>query len=333
MQSLSELGEAYGVPTFKTADELLRNTCNPDSYDSVDNPTMLDIDGVLIASSHTSHHEVGMAAIEKGLHVFCEKPMTCCPKEAKELHAAAQTAKANGKIFMVNNTANWRENTQRAYTMVKDGRIGEVQHATCYMGSALLWLFDNPENVNWTQPSGTMVGNGFGWGQLSHSLAWIYKVTGLKPKEVFAFMTYSEKSSADMYDAAVVRCTNGATISIQGVATMPGQNPETSKQIDNKVFGTEGFLTYSGDDLKHDASGLVFRRHDGDEEYHPGFYFENYDAGGNGPESLLAFVDGCRGAPYFNGCDEEVGLTTVLTLDAMYRSALSGKAESVVSGL
>ena len=55
--------------------------------------------------------------------------------------------------------------------------------------------------------------NGFARGQLSHTLAWVFGVTGLEPQTVYSQMVLSETSGADIYDAATVRCTNGALIS------------------------------------------------------------------------------------------------------------------------
>ena len=60
----------------------------------------------------------------------------------------------------------------------------------------------------------------------------------------FCFMGLSKTSGADIYDAATVRCTNGALISVSGSATLPvqaaveGDVTTATKQIDNKVFGT-----------------------------------------------------------------------------------------------
>ena len=155
----------YGTPTFPTVGELLAS----------DNTAL---DGVLVASTHATHSEIATQALDRGLHVLCEKPMTTDPGEAWALAAAAERS---GKYFCVNNTANWRANCQRARELVAARRIGSIEHVQCYMGSPLLWLFDDPENEGWTKPTGTMRGNGFGWGQLSHTLAWVYRVTGLEP--------------------------------------------------------------------------------------------------------------------------------------------------------
>lgn len=64
--------------------------------------------------------------------------------------------------------------------------------------------------------------NGFGWGQLSHMLSWIFKVTALQPTQAFAFLGRSERSGADLSDAAAIRCSSGATISVSGTALVPG---------------------------------------------------------------------------------------------------------------
>ena len=38
-------------------------------------------------------------------------------------------------------------------------------------------------------------------------------------------------------------------------------------------------------------------------------------------------MQACRGLPYCNGADQQIGLQAVRVLDAMYRSAASGKTE------
>ena len=53
-------------------------------------------------------------------------------------------------------------------------------------------------------------------------------------------------------------------------------------------------------------------------------------AAGNGPESMLNFIRACRGLEYRNGADQEVGLQAVRVLDAMYRSAASGRTEKTI---
>eukprot|EP00931_Biecheleriopsis_adriatica_P113830 TRINITY_DN8905_c0_g2_i1.p1 TRINITY_DN8905_c0_g2~~TRINITY_DN8905_c0_g2_i1.p1 ORF type:complete len:392 (-),score=80.09 TRINITY_DN8905_c0_g2_i1:322-1446(-) len=316
MKTRQELAELYGVPVFKSADEFF------------DSPSAQATDGIIVASNHATHHEIGMKALKVGMHVLMEKPMTTDPKQAHELVAAA---KDSGKLFLVNNTANFREQAKQAHDLVRGGAVGEVKHVQCYMGSALLWLFDNPENVGWVKPSEGMQGNGFAWGQLSHSLAWVYLVTDLTPETVICQMNYSDKTGADVFDSAIVRCTNGATMSVQGVATLPFKSyKESGKQIDNRIFGSEGMLEFCcTNDYDPSSGALILKRHDQKDQHFPGFYFENYEAEGPGPESLQKFIGGCIGKPFFNGADATIGLKAVQTIEAMYRSAKSGKSEGV----
>ena len=84
---------------------------------------------------------------------------------------------------------------------------------------------------------------------------------------------------------------------------------------------------YGGDDKNRASGRLELRRHDGSESTIApgGFMMENTEAEGNGPESLLNFIAACRGLEYRNGADQNVGLQAVRVLDAMYRSAASGK--------
>ena len=47
------------------------------------------------------------------------------------------------------------------------------------------------------------------------------------------------------------RCTNGATISLSGAATVPGDahgDAPVGKRVEIRIFGSEGAMTYAGDD-------------------------------------------------------------------------------------
>ena len=72
--------------------------------------------------------------------------------------------------------ANYRDKAFDARQLVADGKLGDIHHVLCVMYSPLMFLFDDPLNEGWVKPSGTMVGNGFGWGQLSHLMGWVLSV-------------------------------------------------------------------------------------------------------------------------------------------------------------
>lgn len=319
-KTTDQLHELYKVPIFRSMDELLASD------------VAKTVDGIIICTSHASHHELGMKAIKAKWHILIEKPMTTDPLEAFELTKAAASY---SREVMVNNSANFRAQAKRAHDLVRDGQIGEVQHVSCALFSPLGWLFHNPDNVGWVKPTGKMLGNGFAWGQLSHTFAWVYLVTGLTPKSVFCHMSYSEKSGADIYDSATIRCTNGATISVQGAGDIAG----SAKKVDHKIFGSEGLLIFSGDLVESMAAvgastaqdGLVLLRHDNKNQSFPGFDFENFEKSGNGPESVQTLVAACLGQSVFNAANAEVGCKAVVSIEAMYRSAKLGKEVEVAT--
>ena len=180
-------------------------------------------------------------------------------------------------------------------------------------------------------------------------------------------MTTSEHTGADVSHAATVVCTNGATFSLSGTSLLPGNahsDPPIGKRIKVKIFGTKGALVYSGEKMimleykvvsmcllclclllflgidRDPSSGrLEWLRGDDDNENlgaveiqcaELGFEFEDLDQSGIGPQSLQCFVDACLGREeYYNGADVLVGFRSVQTIDAMYRSHVSGNAQSV----
>jgi predicted dehydrogenase len=88
-------------------------------------------------------------------------------------------------------------------------------------------------------------------------------------------------------------------------------------------------LLFGGDDKHVESGRLELRYHDGrPSTIHEGFRMENTEQEGEGPESLRHFLAACRGLPYLNGADQQVGLEAVRALQAMYRSAASGKTEA-----
>ena len=68
--------------------------------------------------------------------------MTVDVPEARALAEAATAAAAAGKAFMVNNTANFREQCFEAKRL--SGELGKIHHVLCVMYSPLLGLFDDP---------------------------------------------------------------------------------------------------------------------------------------------------------------------------------------------
>lgn len=279
------------------------------------------MDGVVVASPHILHFEHASAALEKGCHVLVEKPLTTTAGDARAL---VKLADAKGRSIVVPYGWNFKAWVDDARRLVK--RVGRVEHIVLQMANALDDLFAGkpmletegamfrPPASTWADPKAA---GGFGWGQLVHLLGLLFRVADLVPEAVFA-VTGKSPAAVDYYDAAVVGFEGGATASLSGAATLPKGRPV---QIDIRIFGSEGMLLF---DIERER--LELRRRDGKDEVvalAPG-------AGGyECAEPLRVLVDLCLGRDTPNPASGIVGQRAVEVLDAMYRSAASGRMEAV----
>jgi predicted dehydrogenase len=340
LESLSVLGEKYDAPVFSSVEALLQSDVGP------------TLDGVLVATPHATHFTVGQVLLaeamkrsqtgQKPLHILMEKPVTTDVHEAKMLHDLVQDYQDIGGegIVLVNHSANFRSQARVARKIVESGEIGQIRHVSAFFASPLIWIFDDPANIGWNEPTGDMQGNGFAWGQSSHLLGWIYHVCpNLVPLQVFCTMTHSEATGADLSHAATVICRDrdhaNVVMSISGTTLLPGNahsDPPVGKQVEIKIFGTGGAVMYCGNDRDRNSGSLEVRRFDGRIElpHGEGFDFENIEQEGTGPESLNAFIAACqRKEGVYVGADAFLGLRTVQTLEAFYRSNASRQLETV----
>jgi predicted dehydrogenase len=283
----------------------------------------IPMDGVVISSPHLLHHEHAVAALDKGCHLLVEKPLTTTAADARDLMAKADVV---GKQVIVPYGWNFNDWTDEARALVADGRIGRVEHVVLQMASALEDLFAGqpmketegqmfrPQPSTWADPRRA---GGYGWGQLVHALGLLFRIADLEPTRVFA-LTGKSPTGVDYYDAAVVQFANGATASVSGSATAPKHR---GNQIDLRIFGSEGMLT-----LDIERERLEVRRRDGrdvvvDMPLGSGAYACE--------KPLNTLVDICLGRRVENQSPGIVGMRAVEVLDALYRSAHSGRLEEV----
>ena len=80
---LSVLKKYTGVAVYEDFDSML---------------DQVELDAVLIATPSSSHARMIQAAIDRGLHIFCEKPFTLDPRDADRL---AGLGRENGLVTQV----------------------------------------------------------------------------------------------------------------------------------------------------------------------------------------------------------------------------------------
>lgn len=281
------------------------------------------LDGVVVSTPHTAHAAPAIAALEAGCHVLVEKPMATTAADGRAIAAASVKA---GREVLVPTAMNFTAFTAQAAAWVRAGRIGQVRHAVCQMGSALEDLFAGepmretegevfrPPASTWADPKRA---GGYGWGQMSHSLAWLCHVADLAFESVYC-MDGKSRTGVDYYDAACARATNGATIALSGSSTTPKHK---GMHMDVRIFGTEGMILFD-----NERARLTLSRLDGTDEVCP---MTQADADYDGRLPVKVFARLCAGEKVVNASDAECGARVTEALHAMYRSAASGRLERI----
>lgn len=83
------------------------------------------LDGVMIATPLSHHYPLAKRALEKGKHVFVEKPLTADADEAAEL---VEIARARGRTLMVGHTFLYSPPVRRIGEIIRSGELGEIYY-------------------------------------------------------------------------------------------------------------------------------------------------------------------------------------------------------------
>jgi len=289
----------------------------------------VELDCVFVVSPHTLHFEHAQAALERGLHVLCEKPMCVRAEEAREL---VRLAEEKGRHLLVPYGWHYKPFIQEAKRLLDAGRIGAVEYVLCHMASPIRRLLTGaqteelaggqagallfaPDPRTWADPQ--VAGGGYGHAQISHSSGMLFWLTGLRAAQVYAQMA-APGARVDLYDALSVRFESGAIGTVSGAGTVPEGN---GFQVDLRLFGSEGMLL-----LDVERERLELRRRDRDDLA----LFPERGAGDYSCEGPPAnFIDLVLGRTETNHAPGWAAARSVELLDAAYRSVISGCPELV----
>jgi predicted dehydrogenase len=105
----------------------------------------VELDAVVVATANDSHHDLTMAALDRGLHVLCEKPLALDAEQAGRMAARAREQDA---ITLVPFTYHYMPAIRWVKRLVDDGYVGTVHHVnvryyTSYgFDPSYSWRFD-----------------------------------------------------------------------------------------------------------------------------------------------------------------------------------------------
>jgi predicted dehydrogenase len=284
-------------------------------------------DGVIIVTPHSTHYEIAKYCLEHSIHVMLEKPMTLYAAEARKL---VELAQARGKELIIGYSYNFLSLAKKAREIILSGVLGRPQYVNCVMvsrviellagdsvpqGDANSYLVHGPGAV-YSQPH--LSGGGQGHLQLTHLAGLLFFVTGLRTRQVVAFMN-NHGLPLDLVDAMAVEFEGGA------LGTFGGSGNAFQHKLSLQVHCERGAVN-----LDLIAGTLTARGVDGPIEGLPvQSQQENQDQRFATSKNLVEVVLG-RAA---NGSPGEIGWRAVELLDAAYRSAGSGGISVKINSL
>ncbi len=280
-----------------------------------------EVDAVIVATPHYQHTALGIAAIEAGVHLMVEKPISAHKADAERLIG---TAKAHPNVKFA---AMFQMRTEPRYAkirkLIQDGELGEIVRIN--------WV-----NTDWFRSDAYYTSGGWratwkgeGGGvlinQCLHNLDMLQWLCGM-PARVRGFCQLGRFHEIEVEDNVTVylEWPNGATgVFISSTGELPGTNRFEICGTRGKIVLEKDTLTFTRNEVAADAwnktSKIGFARPD---VWQINIPITNADA----PHAVLmqSFVDSILdGAPL--SCPGEEGLGSIELANVMLYSSLTGQ--------
>lgn len=271
------------------------------------------LDGVMVATHHATHYPVARACLEKGLHVFIEKPLTL---HAAEARALVQLAEAQEREIVMGYNLNHSDMVIRARDIVSSGELGAVQYISGLFSQSIYDLLSgnvtdfkakvHSPGAVYSDP--VRSGGGHGHLQITHLAALICFITGLRVSRVRGLLA-KHGLKVDLAAAILAEFDGGALANLGGTGNLPGGG----RSCQLTITCERGWL-----ELDDQLGSLKIRR------------------AGEPPETQVRAETGEEAYPYFapthnfvdlilgraeNHCAGIIGWRATELLDAAYRSA------------
>lgn len=199
------------------------------------------IDFITVATPNHMHFPVAKAAIENGINVVCDKPVTFNLQQAEELAALIEKHKV---VFALTHNYTGYPLVRQAREMILGGELGEIQAIRSQYIQG--WLRSRLENEDskqaaWrTDPSKSGAAGAFG-DIATHAYNLGRYMTGLIPAEISCTLKIFEPGrQLDDYGHAVIKYQNGGLGTVTASQISHGRENDLSIEID----GTKGAITW-----------------------------------------------------------------------------------------
>ncbi len=279
-----------------------------------------ELDVVSVCVPNHQHAAMSAAALKAGKHVLCEKPPALNAKEARRIQAAAVKA---GKVILYANQRRFGGGEQAARQAIEKGYAGEVYHARAS------WMRTRgiPRGTGWyTDKSKSGGGVLCDLGVSVLDLAW--SMLG-QPKPLTAFGTVHRKFNSltsegvpfDVDDAvfAMIRFENGKSLEL--AVSWAINQPPTQQGTVCRLYGDAGAIEV------YTADGAVIHRGFTERGESKATALKPPKVAGH--TALIRHFRQCimgQATPIVGGGE---GVTIMEMIEAIYRSAESGKSVNV----
>jgi predicted dehydrogenase len=296
------------VPTFESSEEMIRSGL---------------IDAVYIATPHYSHTTIGIDALNNGLHVLVEKPISVHKADAERLIGAHE---AHPELVFA---AMFNQRTDPHYTklkaMIESGELGEIRRTNWIITD---WFRSDAYyahggwRATWQGEGGGVLLN-----QCPHNLDLFQWICG-KPSRIQAFCSFGKYHDIEVEDevTAYFEYPNGATgVFVTTTGEAPGTNRlEIAGDKGKVVVERSGAIRFTRNEVPAD----VFRRETESKFGKPPAATDEIAVEGRGGqhrEICRNFVDAILdGVPLIAPAAE--GIHSVEMANAMLMSTLEGRA-------
>ncbi|TCN00567.1 putative dehydrogenase [Paenibacillus sp. BK033] len=174
-----------------------------------------ELDAVVICSPHTLHFRQACDALDRGLHVLIEKPMTCSSAEAEQL---IQKAEESGKVMQVSYQRHFQPEFLYIRDAIASGEIGRLTSVTASLSQEWYQLTEG----TWRQvPS--LSGGGFLMDSGSHIIDVLLWTTGMTPVEVKSQLQ-NHGAPVEIDSFTSIRFAEGALAGLSFTGYAPGWN-------------------------------------------------------------------------------------------------------------
>jgi len=190
-----------------------------------------DVDAVILATPHSTHLPLTVAAADASKHVFVEKPMALTVMECDLMLAAARRA---GVILAVNAVTRYRDSPLTAKRLIDDGRIGDVRMIRVLSSTVGYhmpdkgWLSDPGEGSVWLD-----------WG--AHGCDALRWLTGSEGELVFGhFTNYAPSRVTGLSGMVQLRFRSGVMAQLLMSFEIPPPGLGSSSQY--LIIGSRGIV-------------------------------------------------------------------------------------------